>query len=141
MKENANTARPAARPPAQVPTPPVSAVQRPWGSWALLYEAEGIKVKLIEVRPSQRLSLQYHHYRSERWVCVGGRADAVIGDQTLELALHDTAVIPAGEIHRLGNSGRDAVFIVEVQLGEVLSEEDIVRLEDDYHRVINTSSL
>ena len=72
---------------------------------------------------------------------MGGRADAVIGDQTLELALHDTAVIPAGEIHRLGNSGRDAVFIVEVQLGEVLSEEDIVRLEDDYHRVINTSSL
>lgn len=123
-----------------VPTPPVSTVQRPWGSWAVLFEAEGVKVKLIEVRPGQRLSLQYHHYRSERWVCVGGRADAVIGDRTLELALHDTAVIAAGEIHRLGNSGRDPVFIVEVQLGEVLSEEDIVRLEDDYHRVANTVS-
>lgn len=139
MKENANFIWPAARPPA--PTPPVSAVERPWGSWAVLYEAEGVKVKLIEVRPGQRLSLQYHHYRSERWVCVGGRADAVIGDQTLKLALHDTAVIPAGEIHRLGNSGRDPAFIVEVQLGEVLSEEDIVRLEDDYHRVVDADRL
>jgi mannose-6-phosphate isomerase-like protein (cupin superfamily) len=71
---------------------------------------------------------------------VGGRANAVIGGRTLELALHDTAVIPAGEIHRLGNSGRDPVLIVEVQQGDDLSEEDIVRLEDDYHRAPKTSS-
>jgi len=140
MKENTDIVPRSARPPLPAPTPTVSTEQRPWGSWTVLYEAEGIKVKLIEVRPGHRLSLQYHHYRSELWVCVGGRANAVIGDRTLELALHDTAVIPAGEIHRLGNSGRDSVFIVETQQGEVLSEEDIVRLEDDYHRIPKTSS-
>lgn len=139
MKENADFTQPSARLLVAFPASPASAEQRPWGSWTVLYEAEGVKVKLIEVLPGHRLSLQYHHYRSELWVCVGGRADAVIGERRLQLALHDTAVIPAGEIHRLGNSGCDPLFIVEVQQGETLDEEDIVRLEDDYHRAPTSS--
>ncbi|MGE5624329.1 MAG: phosphomannose isomerase type II C-terminal cupin domain [Bacillota bacterium] len=120
-------------------TAPVEPVTRPWGSWTVLYEAEGVKVKLIEVHPGHRLSLQYHRHRSEYWVCVAGRADAVIGGCAVELGLHDSAFIPAGDAHRLGNSGPVPVCIVEVQKGDVLSEDDIVRLEDDYHRETKVS--
>lgn len=118
-----------ARPPA-----PLSET-RPWGRWTVLHESEGLKLKLIEVEPGHRLSLQYHHYRSEFWVCMAGRAVALIGDRMHELKPFDTAVIPAGMLHRLGNPGAEPLSILELQEGQVLSEEDIVRLEDDYHRV------
>ena len=108
--------------------------KRPWGRWTVLYEASGIKVKLIEVQPGHRLSLQYHHYRSELWICVAGHATAQVGDHTLELDMMGSVRIPVGTIHRLGNAGHGPVFIVEIQEGDNLAEEDIVRLEDDYHR-------
>lgn len=108
---------------------------RPWGKWTVLHESEGLKLKLIEVDPGHRLSLQYHHYRSEFWVCMAGRAAVLIGDHMRELAPFDTAVIPAGIPHRLGNPGAEPLSILELQEGQLLSEEDIVRLEDDYHRV------
>lgn len=114
---------------------------RPWGNWTVLYEDTGIKVKLIEVTPGCRLSLQYHHHRSEFWLCLGGRATAVVGDQARELCMLESVVIPVGCIHRLGNPGPEPVLILEIQRGEVLAEEDIVRLEDDYHRVIGPGRL
>ncbi len=120
--------------PAFRPSPGMETEQRPWGSFTVLCEAPGIKVKLIEVKPGHRLSLQYHHYRSEYWVCVAGRASAVIGEREAVLDAIHTAVIPMGTVHRLGNPGHERVLIVEVQQGEVLEEDDIVRLEDDYHR-------
>lgn len=108
--------------------------QRPWGRWTVLRETPGMKVKLIEVQPGHRLSLQYHHHRSELWICVSGRADARVGDHDLTLDLLDSVRIPVGTVHRLGNSGRIPACIVEIQEGDQLVEEDIVRLEDDYHR-------
>ena len=110
--------------------------KRPWGRWTVLYEAPGFKVKLIEVRPGQRLSLQYHHHRSELWICVAGQATARVGDSTQNLELLGSARIPAGTVHRLGNAGNVPAFIVEIQEGTRLLEEDIVRLEDDYQRAV-----
>ena len=108
--------------------------QRPWGRWTVLYSTPGIKVKLIEVYPGHRLSLQYHHHRSELWVCVAGQATARIGDHTQTLNPLGSARIPVGTVHRLGNDGHTPAFIVEIQEGDRLAEEDIVRLEDDYQR-------
>lgn len=120
--------------PSAFAGPVVKAEQRPWGSWSVLYEGEGMKVKLIEVSPGHRLSLQYHRHRSELWICVSGRASAVVGEREIELAPRDTVTIPVGTVHRLGNPGDEPMSIVEVQQGDLLSEEDIVRLEDDYNR-------
>ena len=112
--------------------------KRPWGRWTVLYSMPGIKVKLIEVQPGHRLSLQYHHYRSELWICVAGQATARIGENTQTLNLLSSARIPAGTVHRLGNEGHTPTFIVEIQEGDHLVEEDIVRLEDDYQRAVVT---
>jgi mannose-6-phosphate isomerase len=112
--------------------------KRPWGRWTVLYSTPGIKVKLIEVHPGHRLSLQYHHHRSELWVCVAGQATARIGDSTQTMDLLSSVRIPVGTIHRLGNAGHTPAFIVEVQEGDRLVEEDIVRLEDDYQRALVT---
>ncbi len=107
---------------------------RPWGTWTVLREGMGYKVKLIEVWSGHRLSLQFHHYRSEHWVVVSGRARVMLDDQVLELAPFESAVVPVGAVHRLENPWSDTLVIVEVQKGEILNEEDIVRLEDDYER-------
>lgn len=109
--------------------------ERPWGSWTVLKEATGYKVKLIEVSPGHRLSLQFHQYRSEHWVVIEGKARVVIGDERLELAPFESAIIPVGAVHRLENPCAEPLIIVEIQRGKILDEEDIVRLEDDYARV------
>jgi mannose-6-phosphate isomerase len=108
--------------------------ERPWGTWTVLREGTGYKVKLIEVWPGHRLSLQSHQYRSEHWVVVLGNARVVNGDQVLELSALESTVIPVETVHRLENPGSHPLVIVEVQTGEILSEEDIIRLEDDYQR-------
>lgn len=110
------------------------AAERPWGRWTVLTEGVGYKVKLIEVSPGHRLSLQLHRHRSEHWVVVSGKARVVISNQVLELSPFESAVIPVGAVHRLENAWPDPLVVVEVQRGEILSEEDIVRLEDDYQR-------
>lgn len=115
-------------------TPTLDRDIRPWGSWAVLHERAGMKIKLIEVQPGHRLSLQYHHHRSEFWICISGTANAVVGDRSLELSKFETAAIPVGTVHRLGNNHEEPLLIVEIQSGDQLVEEDIVRLEDDYHR-------
>lgn len=107
---------------------------RPWGRWTVLHEGIGYKVKLIEVRPGHRLSLQFHYHRTEHWVVVSGRARVVIGEKILDLAPLESTVIPVGTVHRIENPWPDPVVLVEVQKGELLSEEDIVRVEDDYQR-------
>ncbi|MFQ5801443.1 MAG: phosphomannose isomerase type II C-terminal cupin domain [Candidatus Methylomirabilales bacterium] len=114
--------------------------QRPWGTWTVLKEGMSYKVKLIEVWPGHRLSLQFHHHRSEHWVVVSGRARVIIGGQVLELTPLQSAVIPVGTVHRLENPWSDPLTVVEVQKGELLSEEDIVRLEDDYQRAAGKGS-
>ena len=108
--------------------------ERPWGRWTVLREGTGYKVKLIEVWPGHRLSLQYHHHRTEHWVVVSGQARVVLGEEVLELEPLESLVIPGRAVHRLENPYSQPLMIVEVQKGELLSEEDIVRLEDDYQR-------
>lgn len=108
---------------------------RPWGRWTVLWEGTGYKVKLIEVSPGHRLSLQSHKYRSEHWVVVSGRARVQVGHEAFELSPLESTVIPVGSLHRLANPGSLPLVIVEVQTGDVLREDDITRFEDDYQRL------
>ena len=108
--------------------------ERPWGGYEVLEERPGFKVKRLEVKPGARLSLQRHSRRSEHWVVVQGTADVVCGDCESQLEQGSHIFIPAETNHRLGNSGTHPLTLIEVQLGDYLGEDDIVRLEDDYKR-------
>jgi mannose-6-phosphate isomerase-like protein (cupin superfamily) len=108
--------------------------ERPWGRYEVLEESDGYKVKRLEVKPGARLSLQRHSRRGEHWVVVAGTADVVCGDRTLRLHEGEHIHIPPRTNHRLGNSTDHSLTLIEVQLGDYLGEDDIVRLEDDYKR-------
>lgn len=110
-------------------------VHRPWGTYTILDEGLGYKVKRIEVYPAQRLSLQHHHHRSEHWVVVQGKAKIVNGDKEEYLKPNQSAYIPQGNIHRLINVGSELLVMIEVQCGDYVGEDDIVRHEDDYARI------
>ena len=111
-----------------------STVHRPWGTYTVLEEGERFKIKRIEVKPGRRLSLQMHYHRSEHWVVVSGSAKIVNGDQELFLATNESTYIPCGHKHRLENPGRIDLVIIEVQSGDYLGEDDIVRFDDVYGR-------
>lgn len=107
---------------------------RPWGWFETISEAPGNKIKRIGVLPGQQISLQKHQRRAEHWVVVQGTAQVTLGAQTLELATGQSCDIAIGQVHRLANHTAALVEIVEVQFGEYLGEDDIVRLQDDYGR-------
>lgn len=109
--------------------------ERPWGRYVVLEERAGFKVKVLEVKPGARLSLQRHTHRGEHWVVVEGTADVVCGDRQLQLHKGEHIHIPPQTNHRLGNSSDLPLSLVEVQLGDYLGEDDIVRIEDDYARL------
>ncbi|UUZ66974.1 mannose-1-phosphate guanylyltransferase/mannose-6-phosphate isomerase [Polaromonas sp. P2-4] len=111
-----------------------AAVHRPWGTYATLKEENGYKVKRITVNPGQSLSLQYHHQRAEHWVVVQGTAIVQVGDEELTTLPGQYRYIPLKEKHRLTNTGEDELVLIEVQCGEYLGEDDIVRLADTYGR-------
>ena len=107
---------------------------RPWGTWEVLDSADNYCVKKIKVIPSGILSLQLHHHRSEHWIIVEGEAVVTLGDKILTKRANESVYIPAETKHRIQNkTDKDMVF-VEVQTGENLDENDIVRLEDKYGR-------
>jgi mannose-6-phosphate isomerase len=108
---------------------------RPWGSFTILEEQRNHKIKRIEVNPGQRLSLQMHHHRSEHWIVVSGTATVTCGNRQMILMTNQSTYIPCGERHRLENPGVIPLILIEVQNGEYLGEDDIVRYEDDYARV------
>ncbi|HYY56301.1 MAG TPA: phosphomannose isomerase type II C-terminal cupin domain [Pyrinomonadaceae bacterium] len=108
--------------------------ERPWGRYEVLEEGDRYKVKILEVKPGARLSLQRHARRGEHWVVVTGTADVVCGEQHLRLKEGEHIHIPPETNHRLGNSTDQPLALIEVQLGDYLGEDDIVRLEDDYKR-------
>ena len=110
-------------------------VHRPWGIYTVLEEGPRFKIKRIEVKPGASLSLQMHHHRSEHWVVVSGMAKVVNGDQELLINTDESTYIPAGHKHRLENPGVVDLVMIEVQSGEYLGEDDIVRFEDVYGRV------
>ena len=109
-------------------------VQRPWGSYTVLEEGPGYKVKRISVNPGGRLSLQMHHKRSEHWVVTAGQARVTCGERVFDLGLSESTMIPQRSAHRLENLGTIPLEIIETQCGEYLGEDDIVRLADDYGR-------
>ena len=109
-------------------------VHRPWGTYSTLKTEEGYQVKRITVKPGQKLSLQYHHKRAEHWVVTQGRALVQIGEEELETGPGVYRYIPKGEKHRLSNMGEDDLVLIEVQVGDYLGEDDIVRLDDIYNR-------
>jgi mannose-1-phosphate guanylyltransferase/mannose-6-phosphate isomerase len=108
---------------------------RPWGTFRVIHEAPGFKIKRIEVKPGHTLSLQMHHRRSEHWVVVGGEAEVVNGERLFTLAVNESTYIPVGTKHRLANRGAALLTLIEVQCGDYLGEDDIVRFEDRYGRV------
>lgn len=109
-------------------------VHRPWGTYRTLKMGEQFQVKQITVKPGGVLSLQYHHRRAEHWVVVEGRARVVRGEETFVLETNQSTYIPAGTKHRLENPGKDFLHLIEVQSGDYLGEDDIVRLDDHYGR-------
>lgn len=109
-------------------------VSRPWGAYTLLEEAPGFKIKRIEVRPGAALSLQLHHRRSEHWVVVRGVARVTNGAREFDVHPNESTFIPIETRHRLENRGSDPLVIIEVQCGDYLGEDDIVRFEDRYGR-------
>ena len=108
--------------------------ERPWGRWLVLETGEGFCVKRIEVLPGQRLSLQYHHHRSEDWVIVGGAGLVECDAERIQVRAGDRVRIPLLAHHRIRNTGDDLLIVIEVQHGAHLDENDIVRIEDDYGR-------
>ena len=108
--------------------------ERPWGTYTVLEVNKNYKIKRIEVHPGQRLSLQMHHHRSEHWIVVSGTAQVTCGDREFILNVNESTFIPMGTSHRLANPGRIPLYIIEVQSGEYLGEDDIHRFQDDYHR-------
>ena len=110
-------------------------VHRPWGSYTVLEEAAGYKIKRIQVNPGEKLSLQLHHHRSEHWVVISGTARVTRGSEVLVLRLNESTFIPVATPHRLENPGLVPLQIIEVQNGEYLGEDDIVRLQDEYGRL------
>jgi len=109
-------------------------VVRPWGTYTVLEESSGFKIKRIVVKAGASLSLQMHHHRSEHWVVVSGCAEVVNGEQVMTLHANQSTYIPAGHKHRLANPGATDLSLIEVQCGTYLGEDDIVRFEDVYGR-------
>ena len=110
-------------------------VYRPWGKYDSIHTGERHQVKIITVKPGEKLSLQMHHHRSEHWVVVSGKAKVTNGEKTFVLSENESTYIPAGVIHSLENPGSDVLKLIEVQTGSYLGEDDIIRLEDRYGRV------
>ena len=109
-------------------------VQRPWGNYQVIDHGDGFKVKRIEVLPGGRLSLQLHHHRDEHWTVVQGKATVIRGEEKKRLGKNEAIFIPREVQHRLCNESDSPCIIIEVQMGDYLGEDDIVRLQDSYNR-------
>src|SRR5574341_1124383 len=109
-------------------------VHRPWGSYTVLENGDRYKIKRLAINPGAKLSHQLHHHRSEHWVVVAGTARVTNGDREYDVHPNESTYIPMSTKHRLENRGRVPLQIIEVQNGEYLEEDDIVRFDDDYLR-------
>jgi len=107
---------------------------RPWGRWEVLGTGTGYTLKRIEVNPGQRLSLQFHHHRDEHWTIVEGHGEVQVGEELLAVSTGAHVFIPVGALHRIQNTGDTVLVFIEVQVGDLLDESDIVRVIDDYGR-------
>ena len=119
---------------AQLHYYPGQSDERPWGNWRVIDAYPTFVVKVIEVKPGERLSLQYHNHRSEHWVVMAGRGKVTIGGDTLHVERGTHIYVPRETKHRIFNDGSETLIFVEIQFGEKMEESDIVRVEDDYAR-------
>ncbi len=108
---------------------------RPWGTYTVLEDTPGYKIKRIVVKPGKRLSLQKHFHRNEHWIVVSGTATVTVGNEVKYIRPNESTYIKMGEVHRLENQGKIPVILIEAQVGEYTGEDDIVRLEDDFKRI------
>ncbi len=110
----------------------INVTERPWGYYIKFLQEAGVWVKRVEVKPGCRLSLQKHAHRSEKWNIVTGKGLVVIDSKEIEVGPGTVIDVPVGAVHRIGNTGNTNLVFIEVACGDQLSEEDIVRIQDDY---------
>ena len=110
---------------------------KPWGAYRTVLQGSDYQVKRIEVKPGLRLSLQKHFQRAENWVVVEGRGVATLGKKVVPVKRGSVIQVPVGGVHRMQNTGKAPLVFIEVQLGDYLGEDDILRLEDDFNRAKN----
>ncbi|AHE68459.1 mannose-1-phosphate guanylyltransferase/mannose-6-phosphate isomerase [Legionella oakridgensis] len=116
-------------------------VSRPWGYYEILAEGPAFKVKRLMVKPGAKLSLQMHEHRAEHWVIVGGLAEVTNDEQIMQLTVNQSTYIPQKTRHRLCNPGNEPLYVIEVQSGHYLGEDDIIRFDDVYQRkTLSTSN-
>ncbi len=108
---------------------------RPWGSYTTLENSERYKIKKLIVKPGKRLSLQKHYHKNEHWIVVSGTAKITLEDKEKTVKTNESFYVPMGELHRLENPGMIPLVIIEVQVGDYLGEDDIIRVDDDFKRV------
>ena len=108
--------------------------KKPWGSFEIIKESKGYKIKKLMVFPRKRLSLQKHNKRKEHWINVKGTANVVVGEKEFVLKQGEHCFIDIKEKHRLENPEKSILEVIEVQIGDYLEEDDIERLEDDFNR-------
>ncbi|MCJ2543343.1 phosphomannose isomerase type II C-terminal cupin domain [Thermostichus vulcanus] len=138
------TPKPDLAPPDKLPVPlsaetlaqliESNTESRPWGTFTVLEEGPGYKIKRIVVLPKHRLSLQMHYHRSEHWIVVAGTAKVTCGDEEKIITSNQSTYVPPCTQHRLENPGVIPLVIIEVQNGQYLGEDDIIRFSDDYAR-------
>ena len=107
---------------------------RPWGTYTILEDNQGYKIKKILVKPNKKLSLQKHYHRNEHWIVVSGTATVIVEDKKYLVRPNESTYIKMGETHRLENNGKIPVVLIEVQVGEYTEEDDIIRIKDDFNR-------
>ena len=108
--------------------------ERPWGTYRTIEQRENYQLKHIVVKPSKRLSLQYHHHRDEHWTVIKGKGTVQLDEKSIDLELNGRVFIPKLSKHRMSNYTEEDVEFLEIQIGDYLGEDDIVRVEDYFGR-------
>lgn len=107
---------------------------RPWGKYQKFYQEDGVWIKRVEVNPKSRLSLQKHKHRSEKWIVVAGSGTVTVNKKNTKVKFGAVVDVPQGAVHRIANTGTKKLVFIEVACGKTLSEDDIIRIQDDYAR-------
>ena len=108
--------------------------ERPWGTYRTIEQRANYQLKHIVVKPGKRLSLQYHHHRDEHWTVIKGKGTVQLDEESIDLELNGRVFIPKLAKHRMSNNTQEDVEFLEIQIGDYLGEDDIVRIQDDFGR-------
>lgn len=109
-------------------------VKRPWGHYIIIHKSKNYLIKKIVILPNESISLQLHHHRSEHWIVINGIAKIQIGNKKIKLTQNQSTYVPVNKKHKVSNNSSEPLIILETQLGQKLSEKDIIRFEDQYNR-------